>query len=260
MDIKLTADLKRRLRALVPEEALPQGDTLRLSDDKEFCMQEMIRSMQNNMAETAWPKTQYRWALHPISTWASDKNNLLFARGEAPLITVPQKLNTNEIIYIMTGSIPNAKSQPLVDEWFGLMYRDGKYEKALNMREVLSITGIGSTNLPNTGDTFEDAVNLASELLPDVVNRAKAYLHNFFVDYQNRINPLIDDEIEKLGSLESKHKSYQLSFFSETGRRYSEEERRIDELFDKFTSWVNDTLEIKDNPYIRVIAVAMGGK
>ncbi|MCF0233166.1 MAG: hypothetical protein HUJ63_13150, partial [Enterococcus sp.] len=260
LDIKLTADLKRRLRALVPEEALPQGDTLRLSDDKEFCMQEMIRSMQNNMAETAWPKTQYLWALHPIITWANDKNNLLFARGEAPLITVPQKLNTNEIIYIMTGSIPNAKSQPLVDEWFGLMYRDGKYEKALNMREVLSITGIGSTNIPNTGDTFEDAVNLASELLPDVVNRAKAYLHNFFVDYQNRINPLIDDEIEKLGSLESKHKSYQLSFFSETGRRYSEEERRIDELFDKFTSWVNDTLEIKDNPYIRVIAVAMGGK
>ena len=64
-----------------------------VSDDKQFVMQEMIRSMQNNMAETAWPKTQFLWALHPIITWANDKNSLLFARGEAPIISVPQKFD-----------------------------------------------------------------------------------------------------------------------------------------------------------------------
>ena len=259
LDIKLTPDLRRRLRALVPEEALPQGDTLRVSDDKQFCMQEMKRSMQNNMAETAWPKTQYLWALHPILTWANDKNNLLFARGEAPLITVPQKLKNNEIIYIMTGSIPNAKSQPLVDEWFGLLYRDGKFDKALSMREVLAMTGLGATNIPNTGDISETAVANASKLLHDVVNHAKDYLHGFYTEYQTRMTPLIDEEIDKLGALEDKHKVYQLSLF-ESERKKTEAERRVDELFDNFANWVTDTLEIKDNPYIRVIAVAMGGK
>lgn len=259
LDIKITPDLRRRLRALVPEEALPEGDTLRLSDDKQFCMGEMKRSMQNNMAETAWPKTQYLWALHPILTWANDKNNLLFARGEAPLITVPQKLKDNEIIYIMTGSIPNAKSQPLVDEWFGLLYRDGKFDKALSMREVLSVTGLGATNIPNTGDISAAAVEAATKLLNDVVNHAKEYLHGFYTDYQKRINPLIDEEIDKLGALEEKHKDYQLSLF-ESERKKTEAERRVDELFESFTDWVTDTLEIKDNPYIRVIAVAMGGK
>ena len=259
LDIKLTSDLRKRLRALVPEEALPQGDTLRVSDDKQFCMQEMKRSMQNNMAETAWPKTQYLWALHPILTWANDKNSLLFARGEAPLITVPQKLKNNEIIYIMTGSIPNAKSQPLVDEWFGLLYRDGKFEKALSMREVLAMTGLGATNIPNSGDISAEATQTATKLLKDVVSHAREYLHDFYIDYKTRIDPLINEEIDKLGALEKKHEYYQLSLF-ESERKKTEAKRQVDELFENFVGWVTDTLEIKDNPYIRVIAVAMGGK
>lgn len=53
LDIKITDDMRRRLSALVPDEALPEGDTLRVSDDKKFCMEMMRESMQNNMAETA---------------------------------------------------------------------------------------------------------------------------------------------------------------------------------------------------------------
>ena len=198
LDIKLTPDLLRRLHALVPEEALPAGETLRLSDDKQFCMQEMKRSMQNNMAETAWPKTQYLWALHPILTWANDKNSLLFARGEAPLVSLPNKLGKNEIIYIMTGSIPNAKSQPLVDEWFGLLYQDGRFVRALTMTEVLAKTGLNATNNPNTGDISDAETAAASALLKDAVAHAKDYLHGFFLDYKNRMDPLINEEIDKL--------------------------------------------------------------
>lgn len=35
LDIRLTPDMERRLKALVPEEALPQGETLRVSDEME---------------------------------------------------------------------------------------------------------------------------------------------------------------------------------------------------------------------------------
>ena len=136
LDIKMTPDMLRRLRALVPEEALPAGETLRLSDDKAFCMAEMRKSMQNSMAETAWPQTQYLWPLHPIMTWVNDKTGLLYGRGQAPIIGLPGKLAAGETIYIVTGSIPNMKSTPLVDEWFGLLYRNGKFVKALSMNEV----------------------------------------------------------------------------------------------------------------------------
>ena len=59
LDIRLTPEMERRLRALIPEEAMPQGETLRLSDDKAFCMEQMRTSMQKNMDEAAWPSSQY---------------------------------------------------------------------------------------------------------------------------------------------------------------------------------------------------------
>lgn len=73
LDIRLTPEMERRLRALIPEEAMPQGETLRLSDDKAFCMEQMRTSMQKNMDEAAWPSSQYLWKLHPIFSWVNDK-------------------------------------------------------------------------------------------------------------------------------------------------------------------------------------------
>ena len=50
---------------------------------------------------------------------------------------------------------------------------------------------------------------------------------------------------------------YQLSLF-ESERKKSEQERMVDELFDKFTTWVTDTMSIQNNPYIRIMAVIKG--
>ena len=258
LDIKVTPDMMRRLRALVPEEALPAGDTLRLSDDKAFCMQEMRRSMQNNMAETAWPKTQYLWALHPIFNWINDKAGLLFDRGQAPIVGLPNKLASDEIIYVVSGSIPNLKSTPLVDEWFGLLYKNGNFVKVLDMNEVLQKTGIRSSSLSNTDAITEDEVITAETLLEDVVEHAKAFLKEKFQDYQNRMNPLLDKEVDKLIKLQRKHHEYyQLTLF-EDERKLEEKERSVDELFNKFINWVTESLTIQDNPYIRIVAVFSG--
>lgn len=258
LDIKMTPDMLRRMKALVPEEALPAGETLRLSDDKTFCMQEMRRSMQNNMAETAWPMTQYLWPLHPIMSWVNDKSGLLFGRGQAPIMGIPGKLAEGEIIYVVTGSIPNLKSTPLVDEWFGLLYRNDKFVEALPMNEVVRRTGISGANIPNTNCIGEAEVSAASSLLEDVVSEAKAYLDTYYKKYEQTVNPLLDEEVNKLIELQNKHKEYyQLTLF-EHQRKLEEKERSVDELFDRFTNWVTETLTIQNNPYIRVVTVLMG--
>lgn len=258
LDIKMTPDMLRRMKALVPEEALPAGETLRLSDDKTFCMQEMRRSMQNNMAETAWPMTQYLWPLHPIMSWVNDKSGLLFGRGQAPIMGIPGKLAEGEIIYVVTGSIPNLKSTPLVDEWFGLLYRNDKFVEALPMNEVVRRTGISGANIPNTNCIGEAEVSAASSLLEDVVSEAKAYLDTYYKKYEQTVNPLLDEEVDKLIELQNKHKEYyQLTLF-EHQRKLEEKERSVDELFDRFTNWVTETLTIQNNPYIRVVTVLMG--
>ena len=257
LEIMITPDMRKRLNALLPEEAMPQGDYMRLSDDKDFCMGEMKRSMQNNMAETAWPKVQYLWKLHPLFTWVNDKAGLLYGRGEAPIVGLPAALKDTEIIFIVTGSIPNKRSTPLVDEWFGLAYENGICKGSLSMNEALKKTNLRSTNIPNSNSLTEADIQQAEKLLPDVVEHAKDYLRGCFQQYETRMNPLLDEELNKLAELETRHKNYQLSLF-ENERKKSEQERMVDELFEKFTNWVTNTLTIQNNPYIRIAAVLKG--
>ena len=258
LDIRLTPDMERRLKALVPEEALPQGGTLRVSDDKVFCMEQMRSSMQKNMDESAWPTTQYLWKLHPVLSWVNDKASLLFKRDEAPVIGLPGGLKAGESIYVVTGSMPNLKSTPLVDEWFGLLYQDGKFAKVLSMNEVVQKTGLSNPKIPNTDCIGNDEISAASSLLGDVVAQAKVYLDEHYNRYQAEMSPLLDEEVDKLIELQEKHKKYYQLTLCEHERKLQEQERRVDELFDRFVSWVKETLTIQNNPYIRVVSVLMG--
>lgn len=257
LDIKITPNMRRRLSALIPDEAMPQGETLRVSDDKAFCMEQMRSSMQKNMNEAAWPTTQYLWKLHPVLSWVNDKIGLLFKRNEAPVIGIPDRLAGGEVIYIVTGSMPNQKSTPLIDEWFGLLYKNGELKQVLSMEEVVRKTGI-SGKIPNAGSISEADIAAASMLLPDVVVKAKKQLSGYFEQYQENMNPLLDKEVDKLIELQRRHHEYvQLTLF-DNERKRSEQERRVDELFDQFVNWVRDTLSIQNNPCIRIVTVLMG--
>ncbi len=257
VEIKVTPELRRRLAVLIPEDAMPQTDYLRLSPDKNFCMNEMKRSMQNNMSETAWPATQFLWPIHPVFNWIDDKASLLFGRGEAPLVGIPEKLSEREVIYIIAGTIPNRKSTPVVDEWFGLKFENGKFVEEMTIEQVILKTGFGRNDVPNRNNLPESAKGIVGEAMNVVVEEAQKVLKRYFKEYQDNIDPLIYEELEKLEGLKDKHKTYQLSLF-ESERKKGEEERRVDALFNTYIDWVHDTLEIEDNPYLRVVAVLMG--
>lgn len=257
LELKITPDMRRRLAAILPEEVMPQGDYLNLSDDKQFCMEEMMRSMQNSLSETAWPRTQYLWKQHPIFNWVNDKAGLLYDRGEAPLLGL-NTLNSNEVIFILAGTIPNRKSTPLVDEWFALEFKDGSFTTKLSMNDMIQKTGIRQDELPNTNSLTEDDVKSTTSLLPKAIEEAQKILNRYFEEYNNRMNPMIDEELDKLTELQKRHKDYQRTLFSDDERFKSEAERKIDALFNNFTEWVTDSLTIQNNPYIRVIAVLKG--
>ena len=258
LDIKLTPEMRRRLKALVPDEAMPESDILRVSDDREFCMEQMRNSMQKNMDEAAWPTTQYLWPLHPILSWVNDKIGLQINRGEAPVIGVPGKLSVGESIFIVAGSIPNLKSTPLVDEWFGLLYKDGRFNKVLSMEEVLTNTGMSGGKIPNIDCIGEAEISAVSTKLENVVEHAKQHLDEHYRKYQAEMNPLLEEEVDKLIELQEKHRKYYQMTLFEQERKLQERERHVDELFDIFTNWVKETLTIQNNPYIRIMAVVMG--
>ena len=130
-------------------------------------------------------------------------------------------MKPEETIFIVAGSIPNKRSTPLVDEWFGLQYENGKFIKSLSMNELLAHTGFRSTKIPNSTSLTEADVAAAEKLLPDAVEHAKHHLDGYYQSYQSHINPLLDEELDKLAELETRHKSYQLSLFESERRKTS---------------------------------------
>jgi hypothetical protein len=157
----------------------------------------------------------------------------------------------------MAGTIPNRKSAPVVDEWFGLHYKSGSLSGELSMHEILAKTKLSRNDLPNQNLVGEERIQEATALLRSAVSDAEVVLAKHYTEYNEAMNPKIYDELEKLQELERRHKDYQMSLF-EDERRKSEKERMVEKVFNDFVDWVKDTLEIEDNPYIRVIAVLTG--
>ena len=257
VEIEITTELKRRLSAVLPEETMPSTEYLRLSPDKSFCMKEMERSLQNSMSESAWPATQYLWPLHPIFDWVNDKSGLLFGRSEAPLIGIPGSLPLSDYVFVVAGSIPNRKSTPVVDQWFGLHFSNGQFIGRLSMEKVVSITSLGKSDKPNPNNVLMERKTEAESLRESAVSKAKEIFEDYCLAYKNKIGPLLDEELDKLIELQDRHLSYQLSLFT-SERKKSEQERKVEKLFEMFTDWVTDTLEIENNPYLRIVAVLMG--
>lgn len=261
VEIKLTDNVKKRIKKLIPPEAMPSDDYLRLSPDREYCLNDMKRCMQNDLTETAWPATQYLWKLHPIFNWIEDKAGVFYKRSEVPVLGLTNSIGAEDILFIVAGLIPNRKSTTVVDEWFGVLYKNDQFDNILSMSEVLQKTHL-NVKVPNTQNVTEEQIERGQKLLGDVVNRAKKIMADKCAEYKEKTDPYIYEEMERLEQLEQRHKAAQLSFFDlgipGMERKKSEKEREIEAIFTNFMDWEKDTLEIEENPYIRIIAVVTG--
>ncbi|MDR2561585.1 MAG: DEAD/DEAH box helicase [Holophagales bacterium] len=257
VQIKISDDLRRRLSALLPSEAMPSEDYLRLSPDKTFAMAEMERSMKNSLSENAWPQTQYLWKLHPLFSWINDKSSLLYGRGEAPVLALSRGLGAHDVIFVMAGTIPNRKSAPIVDQWFGLHYHKNALHAECSMAELLHKTKISRGDLPNQNLAKEATIKAAANLLPTAVADAKRAMDRHYKNYNDQMAPMINAEIDKLLELEKRHKSAQVPMLHDPDLK-SKTEREIEKKFNEYVDWVKDTLQIDNNPYIRVVAVMLG--
>ncbi len=260
LNIKLTDELKKKLEKVLPDEAMPSDGIMRLSPDVDFCKKEMQRCMANALSEVAWPATGFLWKLHPLFSWINDKAGILYRRGEVPFVALADGISSKELLFIVEGQIPNRNSTSVVDEWFALSYVDGKYTGALSLTDVIGKTHLTTDKLPNHKAVSPEAVSFAEGLLSDVVANSGKIMDGKYQEYKDRTDPYIYSELERLETLKEKHKDAQLSIFDLLGqqRKRSEKEREIDEMFSAFYDWERDSIEIKNNPYIQIIAVVTG--
>ena len=167
------------------------------------------------------------------------------------------KLQAGECLFIINGILPNRQSTPVVDAWFALRFKNGQFDGELSMEELLSETHYGRTDTPNRNLISEEHTKQMQAILPKAVHEARRILSRKRQEYMIRINPLLDQELNKLLELEGRHKQAieQLSMLETVkGHRIG----KVEELFKELTAWMENTLETEDRPYLRVIAAFTG--
>jgi superfamily II DNA or RNA helicase len=247
-------DMARRLDAILPDEVKPEDGWLRLSPDKSYCLEEMKRSLQNNLSESAWPTVQYLWRLHPVIDWLSDRAGLLYRRNEAPLVATTG-LTKSEVIFVMMGLISNRKASPVVDSWFGLNFLNGQFEKELPVERVFQLCGYNDKSRPNQQVLTEADRAKIQDLIPLAVEKAKAIMDKRAAEYTERVEPLIDAELNKLGELEKKKK---IALSRDASPKNQQSSRDISDTFESFAQFIHDSMELEINPYLRIVVAFVG--
>ncbi len=259
VDLTPPEDLKQRFRFL-PREIWPEDGVFTLSSDPATIQGEIKRSRKD---ENAWPNIHFLWTLNPVLEWVNDKVVAAFGRHEAPVLGLQGALEPGEVVFILSGLIPNRRSHPLIHRWIGVSFRNRHFHGIEDFQSLLDRTGLASRNFPNTGNDMD--LEPLLKLLPEAVARAGAWMSRERKDFEDRINEKLNEHLNALERLrkkqflhlEARFESMQLPEKLVQGRK-EKERREIDRIFDEYFNWIEETMTTEDNPYIQVVAVLKG--
>ena len=260
--IAMNDDLRKRMERAVPREALSPDGILRVSPDKNYCIDEMERSRQKNMGDSDWPEVQYLWPLHPVFDWANDLiaySHLTVDRQEAPVARIGT-LAENETVVLVEGQIPNRRSVSVVDQWNGILFKDGKFSSFLTAEETVARCSLRE-ELPNADPlSADEAERIRADYIAQSVIFADQSASSAGNEYERRTAPRERELKDRLETLRRRHQKTveQLVLFESVK---SKRMKQIDALFDEHRRWVTDSLSIDaQRPSVRVVAVLTGEK
>lgn len=260
ISLTVNEDLRRVFRFL-PREVVPDEGRLHLTADRAL----VKKAIKDNRAqEQHWPDVHLLWDLHPVVEWLNFKLMVSFRRHEAPVVTLPA-LERGEFLYLIEGEIPNRKAQPVVHEWCAVRFLRGAPAGTIGFDEFLRRTEFGA-RLANPG--HEPNLIPLNSLLPEAVAEARRWISKCRAEYQERMQPRLTAELEKLQRLRDRqHEQLELDFRDESAafretrlRKKDEKARHIDRTFHEWEAWVRDSMTTEDQPYLRVAAVFRGNE
>jgi hypothetical protein len=193
--------------------------------------------------------------------WANDKVLAAFGRHEAPVMTLSDALGKAEVIFIISGLIPNRKSHPVIHRWLGVRFLAGKYDAVMDFEEVLKKSDINQKTFANTNLEMKD--NRLDKMLPVAVDKAYEWMSGCRQEFIAVTKGKIESHTEELERLRLRqYEQLEFAFVGETSSRALDkkerERREIDRIFKEYREWIRDTMMTEDNPYIRVVAVLKG--
>ena len=252
-------DLQHRFGYL-SREIVPENWRFELTADRERMNGVIAESRRN---EAAWPRQHYLWRLNPVVGWLNDRMLALFGRHEAPVLAGLPGLEREETVFVLSGLVPNRKSHPLVYEWVGVRFRGDAFDSLVPFDDLLQRTGLDREAVPNRG--LPPDVEGLRELLPIAVERARAHFVELRKRFEDDVNVKLEEELRDLERLRTRRlerlrRAVDRSAQTELFKRAREEkgQREIEQLFDDYLDWVQDTMTTEESPWIKVICVMTG--
>jgi hypothetical protein len=247
------ADLKQHLKNY-PAEIMPENNEFILTEDKAVIMEEIKKCRKE---ENAWPRIHLLWEHHPIMGWIANKLMSAFGRQQAPVLTL-NTLNKDDMIFIISGLIPNRKGHPLIYEWIGVVFKEGKYQTVEELPEVIRRHKLDAGNLPNTREDFD--INDIKKALPSAIDNVREWISLRRDEFNEKLGPVLKENLDSLDALRKKRfEQLEFKFEGVTNKHRKERESRdIEKIFSEYQQWIKDTMTIEDNPYIKVVAVLKG--
>lgn len=252
LELMMPRDLRRRFDRL-PDEVLPADGKVVLTPDRKVMQQAMADA---RLEETAWPQLQYLWPLNPVVQWVNDKVRALFGRHTAPVMTLLEGLDASEAAVVVSGLIPNRRSQPLVHRWFVARFREGALTGLEDFGEFARQLKLGSRPLHNR----QVSANLTTlrALIPPAVEATRKAMVERRTHFETHINAQLNHELSRLEALKVRQLKWLADQYADKpahAHLYQQEMRRVNRTFDRYLEWVQDSMTTEPAPFLQVIAV-----
>ena len=177
-------------------------------------------------------------------------------------------LQSGDALIIVLAQLPNRRGQTMLSDWMAIrLNAQGQVQRpVLGLPEALQLAGLDAAahrDIPNDGSAPEAGViKRLEEALPAVLGAAQAYLrpHKQQLDQHNRTR--LQAELDKLRTLQGKHAA-QLELELQHGieqvnaAKRQREEAATERLFDEYTQWARDTLNLDDRAQYTVVAAVL---
>lgn len=254
-------DLNVRL-AFLPKEVRPENDLFKLTDDRAR-VQEAIRHAALN-PESAWPSVQLLWELHPVVQWMEDWAIGAFGRHCAPVLSLPDRLETDEVWVLLQAGYPNVRGYTPVHDWIAVKVENGV--PTVHPRKDLMTRIDFSRPLINGGEAI--AIEALQSLLPACVEAAAKKIGERRIRFESFAKADLADHLRELDRLRAK----QLSLFGDEAApnpskdvqltrhqdRARDRQHDIEAAFKDAEAYVREVLELGSKPFIQVAAVFCG--
>lgn len=258
LELTMPPDLRQRYSRL-PSEILPETDQpLILCADKQTIAHALEAARRS---EVSWPAIQYLWDLHPVLGWLNDRGMTLFGRHQAPVITLPQGLGGQEVVFVMAGVIPNRRGQPLINRWLSVVFQRGQFERVEDFEQTLARTHLGQQPIPNPGLAVDEGLLALRGVAVDQAIGALLVARQEFIE---QLEPELVQQRQRLEALRARHyEQLEVRFGGDAHpamiqARKDREKGRIERIFEDQRRWVEESMTTEPAPYIKIIAVLQG--